>query len=87
MNNLNSIKTRAIAFGYEALSLLLTGLLGTLASEEFETIITTHFGETVYTSLALLLLTGAIKYARNWKVLKDAEKFGSLEDRKKIVII
>lgn len=87
MENLNSLKTRAIAFGYEALSLIVTGLLGILASEEFASLITTHWGETIYTSLALLILTGAIKYVRNWKILKDAEEFGSVEDRKEIVII
>jgi hypothetical protein len=67
--NIDLFKTRAIAFAYEAGSLVAFAIISALSSPEFSALITEHFGETVYGGLILLVLNGIIKHIRNVMVV------------------
>lgn len=73
----NLIKTRLISFAYEAFSLIITGFVGVLASDEFRAIILEHTGETITGSIAVLVLAGIVKHLRNLSVVKKYEQVGA----------
>lgn len=74
--DVNLIKARVAAFAWEAFSLILVAVTGVLSSDEFRALITEYTGETVFGSLALLVLAGIVKHLRNLSVLKKYERVG-----------
>lgn len=71
------VKTRIVSFGWSALSLFVVAIAGVLASNDFRTLIFQHFGNTFYTSLALLFIPEIVKHLRNLAVTR---KLGSRRD-------
>ena len=63
------IKIRFVAFGYQALSLIVVALTGVLASGEFKTLITENFGESVGASLILLGVNALVAHMRNLSIV------------------
>lgn len=72
------IKIRVRSFFYELGALVLTLLGGLLLSDDFATIITNNFGETVLTSIVLLAVTALGKHIRNVKLVN---KLGASGER------
>lgn len=75
--DINEIKRRTISFGYEALALFLTSFIAFLSSESFATLIQDHFGGTLVSGIALLIVSGVVKLLRNSRILKQHEALGA----------
>lgn len=71
------LKVRVTAFIYEAGTLIVAGVIGVLASPEFSELISTHFGDTIFGTLVLLVVTGIVKHFRNTVVLGNAQRVGA----------
>jgi len=74
---------RLKGFGFEAASMVGVGILGVFMSPEFQALITEHFGETLLTSTAVLLITGVAKHLRN---VKAVGKLGATGGEKVILL-
>lgn len=73
------LKIRAVSFGYDALSLLLTVLVATMASPQFSDLVTQHFGDTALGGIALIVVANLVKHLRNLDIV---QKVGSIEGAK-----
>ena len=69
-------QVRVRAFVWQLVSLLVVAVGGVLLSEDFRTLVTTHFGDTFITSSALLLVTGLVSHVRNKIALKKLGAYG-----------
>lgn len=82
------IMARVIAFLYEAGTLIVLAVLGVLVSPEFQSVVTSHFGDSVTASLIMLAVTGLVKHVRNLSALKKAEEqLGSTDEARRSVIL
>lgn len=71
------ITVRLKSFGYSLLAFAVTGVLGFLVSPEFSALVTENFGDSVATTLVLLIVPEVVKHLRNLSVVS---KFGSTRD-------
>lgn len=70
----NPLILRLKSFGYNLLSAVVVALLGFFSSPEFATLITQNFGDTVLSTVLLLLVPELVKYIRNAFVIAKANK-------------
>lgn len=69
--DLHLLKIRAISFGYDAVSLLLTVLVATLASPQFADIVNEHFASTGFAGIILIVIANLVKHLRNLDIVQD----------------
>ncbi len=70
----NLLQIRLISFLHEAGTLIVVALLGVFSSPAFAEIVMANLGTGVFSSVALLAITGLVKHIRNKMKLK---KLGS----------
>lgn len=81
--NFDLIKTRIVAFLYEAGVMIALSILGYLASQDFANLVTQNFGESIVGSLILLGVSGIVKHLRNLSVLKKYDTLGAANGERK----
>ena len=77
------IQARVQAFLVQAGSLIVVAIIGVLLSQDFKTLVISHFGDTFVTSAGLLLLNGIASHIRNVFALK---KLGAKNNNSVILI-
>lgn len=87
MNNWDLYKLRLISFGWSVLSLVTTVVVGALASPEFATIVTQHFGTGAVSMLVLMGVTELVKHVRNVRVLNTAGRVGGAARQSLVTLI
>ena len=69
-------EVRVKAFFAQLASLLVVAAGGVFLSEDFRSLVTTHFGDTFITSAALLFVTGLVSHVRNKIALRKLGAYG-----------
>ena len=73
------ISVRIKSFLYSLCSYAVVAVLAFLASPDFATLVTEHFGNTAVTSLVLIVVPEVVKHFRNLQAVKDLGGQGEVE--------
>lgn len=81
------LSIRIKSFGISLIATALIAISGYVLSADFSSVVTEHFGTTVGSTIALLVVRELASHFRNKYQLGKVQNFGRLDDGEPIVLI